>query len=243
MKKILLILITITIAFSADCQKIKVRKLKKAELSTKAYFPTFSNNKNDILFTGMNHKGLFLYNTRSKEEKQLSDARNADSKISEIPELASYIKASPQYPSIKTNGKQIEIDLNSEENITLSPSGDCYYLWASLSPDKTRILYTATSKGTFISDLQGNILHSLNNLNDPSWINDEWIVGMNDDDDGEKILTSEIVAIHLSSNKKSILTDKDQVIAMYPKFSNSADRLVFSTPDGNIYTARIRLRN
>ena len=263
-------------ASAANSQNIKIRKLKKIDVKENAYFPSFSNNKNEILYTGANYTGLSLYNTRSKKVLQISEARNAgaqriikddkiifkqnivingkktseyksfdysNKQVSTIKDISSIEYQEQDIPRIKINGKQIDIQYNSSKKESLAPLGDCYYLWASISPDGSKILFTATTHGTYVTDLKGNILHEFKNLNAPSWINDNWVVGMDDIDDGERILTSEIISVYLPDNKIIKLTEKENIIAMYPKFSKSGDRIAFNTPDGFIYTAKVRIKN
>ena len=43
----------------------------------------------------------------------------------------------------------------------LTPAGDGFYLWPSLSPDGSRILFNKPGQGTFISTLDGTVLAAL----------------------------------------------------------------------------------
>ena len=52
------------------------------------------------------------------------------------------------------------------------------YLWASLSPDGTRILFEAASKGVFVCDLNGQLLAELGEFLMPSWYNNDYIIAM-----------------------------------------------------------------
>ena len=63
----------------------------------------------------------------------------------------------------------------------LAPQGDDEsYYWASISPDGERLLYATAHHGVFITDLQGNVLRSLGNLDAPKWMDNETIGGMNE---------------------------------------------------------------
>lgn len=63
----------------------------------------------------------------------------------------------------------------------LAPQGDDEsYYWASISPDGERLLYATAHHGAFITDLQGNVLRSLGNLDAPKWMDNETIGGMNE---------------------------------------------------------------
>lgn len=53
------------------------------------------------------------------------------------------------------------------------------YLWASLSPDGKKIVFNAARKGTYVVDLQGNVLAHLDYYLMPSWFNNDYIVAQN----------------------------------------------------------------
>ena len=52
------------------------------------------------------------------------------------------------------------------------------YLWASLSPDGTKVMFEAASHGVVICDLNGSIVAELGELLMPSWYNNEYIIAM-----------------------------------------------------------------
>ena len=64
---------------------------------------------------------------------------------------------------------------------------------------------------------------------------------MNDQDDGEYVYASSIVAKSLSGQEQ-VLTD-DSVIAMYPYATLKGDKIVFSTPAGEAYMIDINNNN
>ena len=52
------------------------------------------------------------------------------------------------------------------------------YLWASLSPDGTRVMFEAASHGVVVCDLNGSIIAELGELLMPSWYNNDYIIAM-----------------------------------------------------------------
>lgn len=52
------------------------------------------------------------------------------------------------------------------------------YLWASLSPDGTRVMFEAASKGVFICDLNGQIQAELGEFLMPCWYNNDYVIAM-----------------------------------------------------------------
>ena len=69
----------------------------------------------------------------------------------------------------------------------------------------------------------------------PVWYDDNTIVGMMDQDDGEFIYASTIVAATLDGTTQ-VLTG-DDVIAMYPHATSG--KIVFSTPAGEAYLINV----
>ncbi|MBQ9822468.1 MAG: N-acetylmuramoyl-L-alanine amidase [Muribaculaceae bacterium] len=52
------------------------------------------------------------------------------------------------------------------------------YLWASLSPDGTRVLFEAASRGLFVCDMNGEIISELGEFLMPCWYNNDYIIAM-----------------------------------------------------------------
>lgn len=52
------------------------------------------------------------------------------------------------------------------------------YLWASMSPDGTRVLFEAASRGLFVCDLNGEIVADLGEFLMPCWYNNDYIIAM-----------------------------------------------------------------
>ncbi len=52
------------------------------------------------------------------------------------------------------------------------------YLWASLSPDGTKVMFEAAAKGLFVCDLNGQVIAELGQYLMPCWYNNDYIVAM-----------------------------------------------------------------
>ena len=52
------------------------------------------------------------------------------------------------------------------------------YLWASLSPDGTKVLFEAASQGLYVCDMNGQIIAELDQFLMPSWYNNDYIIAM-----------------------------------------------------------------
>ena len=120
----------------------------------------------------------------------------------------------------------------------LAPNGaDERYIWASLSPDGSKVLYYVSGYGAFVCDIDGGNVISMGNLTAPKWWDNNTIVGMNETDDEYSIIASSIVARTLDGQEQ-VLTG-DDVVATYPLPSYQAGKIVFSTPDGKVYLINV----
>ncbi len=122
----------------------------------------------------------------------------------------------------------------------LAPLGNGNYIWPSLSPDNTKILFTFAGKGTFISDLNGKILVNLGYANYPRWSPDgKWISYMVDKDDGINVIYSDIFVSSADGKLRFQLTDSKDVNEMYPEWSSSGNEIVVNSYDGKILLMKL----
>lgn len=263
MKKLTLLSLLFIFYLALNAQEISIVKKTKLDINHPAFFPSFGNTSNQLLYTGENSKGLFVYNLVDLNEVFVTDAQGAiqnaritsegDIKYSEVQFVNrrrkivenKYIfktaKSIPietvDFPDLEaqSSGKSIKIIKQGVESSTIYPMGDFYYLWVSVSPDKSKILFTVAGKGSYISDLNGENLQELGYLNAPVWINNNWIVGMNDKDNGEVVITSDIITVHIKSKKRYNLTGNDASIAQYPVVDAHGNKIAYHTLQGDIY--------
>jgi hypothetical protein len=131
------------------------------------------------------------------------------------------------------NGRKVYLNpLNMEES---------RYIWVSLSPDNSKILFTAAGKGTYICDLQGKILHSLRYLNAPVWYNARYVVGMEDKDDGHVITSSTVQLVNILTNERTQISRQGET-AMHPTAAGAAGKVAYHTTDGKIYVANVLIQ-
>ena len=138
-------------------------------------------------------------------------------------------------PVLSINKGQLMITINGKSR-QLSPNGTQFsYMWASLSPDGTKVLYYQAAHGTYVCNLDGSNVQKVGKMRAPVWYDNNTIVGMMDLDDGEFIYASTIVAATLDGTTQ-VLTD-DSTIAMYPHAA--AGKIAFSTPAGEAYIINV----
>ncbi|MBQ6079168.1 MAG: hypothetical protein IJS04_07410 [Muribaculaceae bacterium] len=138
-------------------------------------------------------------------------------------------------PVLSVNKGQLMITLNGKTR-QLSPNGTQFsYMWASISPDGTKVLFYQAAHGTYVCDLDGSNVRKVGKMRAPVWYDDNTVVGMMDLDDGEFIYASTIVAATLDGTIQT-LTD-DATIAMYPHAIDG--KIAFSTPAGEAYIINV----
>jgi len=135
---------------------------------------------------------------------------------------------------------QIVVERNGQKTV-LTPNGDNQrYIWVSLSPDKSKIVYTVSSLSqTFIADLDGNVLANLGRLSAPAWLGNDFVIGMNDVDDGRVVTQSNIVGVSADGQFRQNLTQAGELIAMFPSASPDGSMIAFNTLDGKLYLMEV----
>jgi hypothetical protein len=128
-----------------------------------------------------------------------------------------------------------------DERKPLMPNGEGFYIWVSLSPDRSMILYNYQGRGTYICDTEGKVLYDLGKIDAPRWFDDRLVIGMDDHDDGYRITSSELVYFSLADGKRKVLTNTEARTEMFP-FPFGNRKIAFSTGEGKIYTMKVRVR-
>ena len=89
------------------------------------------------------------------------------------------IVATPPTLSL-TQNHQMQLTRNGKTTL-LAPNGkNVRYIWPSLSPDGTKVLYYVSGVGCFVCDLNGNNVKPMGQLRAAKWYDNTTIVGMND---------------------------------------------------------------
>lgn len=143
-----------------------------------------------------------------------------------------------QQPVLYTEDRSMILDQNGTKKV-LTPLGEGYYIWASVSADQQMILFTLAGRGSYISDFEGKILYELGNAHAPQWSPDgQWIVYMDDRDDGHAYTGSEIFITSLNGKKRFQVTENG-LIAMYPAWSPDGRMITFHSYEGEIYLLQL----
>lgn len=142
-----------------------------------------------------------------------------------------------QRPVLSIKNRQLMMS-DAQGTRIFSPNGtDHSYLWAQISPDGTKVVYFIAGNGAWVCNIDGQNARRLGILRAPQWLGNDVVVGMFDEDDGEFIYASKIIAADLNGNQQ-VLTG-DDVVAMYPHVDAAGSKIAFSTPAGKAYIINI----
>ena len=156
-------------------------------------------------------------------------------------ENASYLTATvDENATLRVDNENLELNLyRNGEKVVLKPHGDVNYIWASLSPDQTMILFN-TKLGTAVCDLNGKEIINVGNVNAPVWFGNDYIVGMNDQHDGYYFTSSNIVIASVDGLERQELTDAKEM-GYYPDVDAQSGRIVYHTENGQIRLMQLSL--
>jgi Tol biopolymer transport system component len=243
-----------------DMASGKIVELSKE--SGAGYEPAFSVDGTSIIYRISEYKNRRKFSSLVKQEMEtgekqilVADKRNLStpriSASGAIVLLQDYI---PEQISLNKNGQDaVQQNVQSDiptafienTNIVLikggakqiiQPMGEGHYIWPSVSPDGSKLLFTKMGEATYITDLDGNNPVSLGRANAPRWSPDsKWVVYMDDKDDGYVVLESHLYAVSVDGQQRVQLSDAPNRIDMYPVWGNQFENIVFATDQGEIF--------
>ncbi len=122
----------------------------------------------------------------------------------------------------------------------LTPDGaDAHYIWSSVSPDGTKILYN-TQHGTSVCNLQGQKVAYLGHINAPVWYGNDYVVGHLDLAEDIETISSVILMAKADGTAVQQLTTNSE-IAMYPSASPATGRIVYNNLAGDVRMLQLNL--
>ena len=154
---------------------------------------------------------------------------------------ANYRANAEDNAALRVDNENLDLNLyRNGERIVLRPHGDVNYIWSSLSPDQTMILFN-TKKGTAICDLNGNEIINLGqDFDAPVWYGNDYVVGMDDNHDGYFITESSIMMASVDGAVVERLSAPEGM-GMYPDVHAESGRIVYATDNGDIHLMQINL--
>ena len=171
---------------------------------------------------------IFKHNLKANQRQMQAKAQRDMSNL--VDKDANYSVAINQdlHMVLSHNGKTIVIAPNGAEHA---------YNWASISPDGKNIVYYVSGVGCYVCDMYGNnVRYIALDCRAPQWYDDNTIIAMADEDDGQYLTASAIVAYTLDG-KRQILVNKEQM-ALYPYTAKG--QIAFSNAAGEVYIMQVK---
>ena len=204
--------------------------MTRVNTGTQAYHPTFTADGNGIFTSTEDYIGLNETNLITGKTTVLSTEPRAGMN----PMLRGITgKSVNNYGNLKIN----LVDGNNVN--TLAPNGENErYLWPTLSPDGSKIAYTVSGKGSYVYDIATGATTFVGKYRAPQWMGDDYVVAMNDSDDGYKI-TGSTVMVCAADGSFSQQVTPDDMVCMFP--SAIPGKIAFHTLEGEIYIMDITI--
>lgn len=246
--------------WSRDLSSGKIVKISDANGA--GYEPAFSNVGDELIYredkfiNGKRFSTLLSFNNMSKKKTILEDKvrdlkiyrenNNSFKKYVRDNEVRTIMKetmlqktSSPERIVYIQDSKLVLAENNDKK--FMQPLGEGNYIWASLSPDKTKILFTMAGNGTFVTDLDGKVLNKIGYANYPNWSPDgNWVLFMKDVDDGVKLISSDLYIANLKTGKYFNITDRVEEISLYPKWGTTNTDIYYNTDNGQIRKIKLK---
>lgn len=152
----------------------------------------------------------------------------------------SYASAQNIGTAVNVQGSNLIVTVNGKQRSCSPVESYAGYLWPSLSPDGTKVLFYAAGAGAFVTDLNGKVLACLGNYEMPCWYNNDYVVAQNATDDGHQFTSSQIMLLKADGSFRRELT-KPTSMSMQP--TSAAGKIVYTSIDGLLYLMEISIND
>lgn len=144
------------------------------------------------------------------------------------------------YNAVRVQGAKLYITKNGVEKSYSPVEETAGYLWASISPDESKVMFFAAGRGIVVTDLNGQIISELGNYESPVWFGNNHVVAMNAKHNGYQNISSQILIMNVDGTQIQELT-KPESMTMNPTASFDTGKIVYNTIDGRLYQMNISL--
>lgn len=239
MKKSIILFVSLVMALGANAQMAKVSAPKPLlkGVETALFHPVLSADGKHLLFADADYSNLRAYDFESGAvEKIAVDNRKALSARFDASNNVDFTPAS----TVRTEGSTLFITVNGVEKACHPVDSYAGYLWESLSPDGTKVMFAAAGKGVFITDLDGNIIAGIGKYEAPVWFGNNHVLVQNTTDDGHQFSSSQILLVKADGSEIQALT-RPESMTFSPTASFEAGKVVYTTVDGRLYEVNVEL--
>lgn len=141
-------------------------------------------------------------------------------------------------PIASINYGHLDVTVNGK-TVSIDPQGRGSYIWPSISPDGTRVLYRLVGKGTFTCNLDGSDVRAVGNFMYPVWAGNDVVVAVREHEGHAQVLTaSELVAVDATTGAVQDLTGSD-IIVTAPSATADGGKIAFTDTKGALYIMEI----
>lgn len=205
----------------ALAQTVAVGEMVRISTNEPAFYPQLTADGTSVLVTAQNYAGLVRVDVATGKNEVLSTEARAGRNA---------------MPAAVAVNDKLQLVYNNE---VLTPNGEQHrYLWPQLSPDGKRIAYTVSGRGTYVYDLAGRTTTFVGKVRAARWYDDQWLVAMQDRDNGYEVTESAIVLTNVDGTFSQTITPAS-VKAMYP--TAAAGRVAFNTAEGEVYVMTVNI--
>lgn len=227
---------------------------KIADDAMAGFDPRFSNDGQSVYFLSQTRENQRVYRTMNsysfatKAERALCDKQRgmrspvvAGKGVMIISDAGRQMNVSASDLVVYADKAELVIVKGGKET-RISPVATPYtYLWTSLSPDKTKVLFYAGGVGAFVCDLEGNILGKYGKCESPAWCGNDYIVVCRSTDDGHQYESSKLELVKVDGTYSKELT-KGESMSMSPSASADGSKIVYNTIDGRMFLMELNIK-
>ncbi len=203
---------------------------KLDDAAAAGFQPVFSTDSKTVFYRtaqtidGLLYRDVRSYNLVENSGKKLAAPSRDNVNLSQI---AGGDFAVADYLTIKVskNGKTANISPLAESHS---------YLWASLSKDGSRLLFTEPFSGVYVANADGsNPVNVLPKGDFASWAGENAIIAVVSHDDGYVILDSTLMLVNLATGISTPLTPEGFLVS--EATASPTGMVVFTDIEGNMY--------
>lgn len=239
MKKSIFTLAAVFAVVTVNAQMAKVsapRPVLKG-IESELFHPVLSADGTTVSFSNADYSNVRTYDFESGviekvgfDKDQAFRARfDRNNRLTATPSTAA-----------RTEDEMLYITVNGVEKSYHPVDAYAGYLWESVSPDGTKVMFVAAGKGIFITDLQGNVIACPGKYEAPVWFGNDHIIVQNTTDDGHQFTSSQILLLNLDGSQSQAIT-RPESMSFSPAASIENGRVVYSTVDGRLYEVNVTL--
>ncbi len=224
---------------SQDGKSILTRSMDKVFFTQDIYVIDVATKKLTSVVNGIDHVNQMSFNggvaTMAVQGKTMSKKMVNDiASTSTLDDLL--VTEEDLKIVVYANGKRTVLDPLAGQ---MEDNWDPQYVWTSLSPDKSHILF-GCADNAYVCNLDGSGVVKLGALRSPSWRGNTHVVGMRDEDDGYYYTKSDIVIVDVAGNGCQQLTNSSDEIKLFPSVSADGSKIAYHTFDGKLYIMTIK---